>query len=440
MTDGANAQGTGGDEQGPDNGRQQNPGGQEGNNTNPTQNDQTGNQTNGQQNAKTGEGQQQNQPGQQQNQPNQPGQGTQNNDRKNPSGRRQKIDGESNPTDVFQETLGHIRETGKHDDGQDRGADNQQLQKDDRVQEGGPVPDQTPEHDGSRTTDRTDAYRKMNGDDPNAEQIDPDSDKPIYENPDNDNTNAAEAEGPGRSMTDDPSQGDSQQRGNTRQDESDDSPNTRPQSDNSEQNGTQENQPANDRGGNQQTTQEDGQPNAPSDNGTPSQQPQQPGNENTTSDGNGEMSGRGGGGQPQNLGHGTPTNSTPESKPEAANLEYTRQATDLAIRYLEDELAKERPDPRLLERLGGWNEHDLRRFVERWKEMQQQADQNPGTREGRQLDETLRNIGNLAPKATINQQRNISQQQRTTTSESQRYAPPGKYTERMNAYTQGINK
>ena len=150
------------------------------------------------------------------------------------------------------------------------------------------------------------------------------------------------------------------------------------------------------------------------------------------------MSGNGGGGQPQNMGQGT-TDNTPESKPEAANLEYTRQATDLAIRYLEDELGKERPDPRLLERLGGWNDHDLRRFVERWKEMQQQAGQSPGTREGRQFDETLRNLGSLAPKATVNINRNNTTQ-RTTTTESQRYAAPAKYTERTNAYTEGINK
>ncbi|MDR1493881.1 MAG: hypothetical protein LBT05_14360 [Planctomycetaceae bacterium] len=123
---------------------------------------------------------------------------------------------------------------------------------------------------------------------------------------------------------------------------------------------------------------------------------------------------------------------------ESANLEYAKRQTSLAIKYLEEELAKERPNPQLLERLG-WTKDDLQRFVNRWKAMRQNAEESPGSNEERQWNETLRNIG-LSPKSTVGDYRIRTPQSHTAITESQRYAPPkGKYEELMRAYTEGIS-
>ena len=437
-SNGANQQNSDGDQQQGNN----QPGNQQGNDKQPNQqgNDNQQNQP-GQQNQERQPGQQtdqqpDNQQDQQkgqgqrqrQGQPGQPQPGTQNGTRPQAEKRNKPIDGESNPGDVLNEVVDHMRETGNLDDEANRNANEsnedasgnenrQQTQNGDREQ-GGNAPDQTPEHDDTRTGDQTDAYRTQSGNDPNAEQLDPDSDKPIYGTSDDDRANATEANTPGHSMTDDQSRGNSPERENTRSDEDEktDMPET-----------------TGDQNGNRPSPQDSEK--------TPTGE-QTSGNENPSRDGTGDMAGNGGGGIPQNQRQGTSADDkSPEPKADAANLEYTRQVTDLAVRYLEDELGKERPDPHLLERLGGWNENDLRRFVDRWKEMQHQAGTAPGTREGRQLDETLRSIGNLAPKATVSQQRSNALQTRTATTEAQRYAPPpGKYNDRMKAYTEGINR
>ncbi len=390
-------------------------------------------------------------------QQNQPGQGTQNGGAN--SGNREKLDGESNPGDVVSEVLDHMRENGDlHDEGHRPGnedsanqLENQQNARNDQqpqngeLQPGGKAPDQTPEHDDTRSTDQTDAFRTRDGNDLNAEQLDPNSDKPIYGGPDDTGADATEANETGRQLTDDQSRDESPQRENARPvdpNNPDESGRSGMNTDGSQQEPQQpEERQQNDRGNtDRQNDPREGPPNGLPGGEETQSPPQQSGNEHAGV-GNGEQSGSGGGGHARNPGEVAGIDSTPEHKADAANLEYTRQATDLAIRYLEDELGKERPDPRLLERLGGWSENDLRRFVDHWKEMQQQSKRAPGTKEGQKLDETLRNIGTLAPKATVGRQRNNASQSRTVTTESQRYAPPkGKYEDLMKAYSEGIGK
>ncbi|MDR1385596.1 MAG: hypothetical protein LBJ67_17370 [Planctomycetaceae bacterium] len=124
---------------------------------------------------------------------------------------------------------------------------------------------------------------------------------------------------------------------------------------------------------------------------------------------------------------------------DAANLEYAKQQTALAVKYLEEEVAKEHPNPQLLNHLG-WNKDDLRRFVNRWKTMRHNAEQSPDADAERQWNETLRNIG-LSQKSTVSGYQTRSPQPRAAITESQRYAPPkGKYEELMRAYTEGIEK
>ena len=437
--------------------------------------------------------------------------------------REQPIDGESNPADVFNEVVKHMQENGKWDDktnrnpnaanqsngrGNQNTTDNQERNQPGRQhgdQEGeqrtqgqrqngqtqsqnepdqqgnqpgqqneagentesqsGRAPEQMPEHDNTRTSDQTDAYRTQNGNDPNAEELDGNADKPIYNGPDDTGQEATEAAGTGRNLTDDQSQSELPRGGNDRQTDPNDtrnaarsqandtSDNQRNQSPNEGPN--QSNDPTNNQtgqsnsGGSSQTPQGET-PNAGNSSETrggnepaqPSTQQQQKTRPDDDND-NGNDSATGGGNRSQQQGRGNAPDDLQESAhgPDAANLDYTRQATDLALRYLEDELGKERPDSKLLDRLGGWDQNDLRRFVDRWREMQQQAHQSPGTNADRKYEQFLRNLGNLAPKATIGTQRNNRQQPRTTTTESQKYNPPkGKYENLMKAYTEGIGQ
>ena len=75
-----------------------------------------------------------------------------------------------------------------------------------------------------------------------------------------------------------------------------------------------------------------------------------------------------GGGKPDaSPGQDRPFSPTDDAA-EKANLEYARKATDLALAHLKNELAKDRPDPELLNRLG-WTRGDLEKFVKRWEQL-----------------------------------------------------------------------
>ena len=122
---------------------------------------------------------------------------------------------------------------------------------------------------------------------------------------------------------------------------------------------------------------------------------------------------------------------------DAANLEYTRKSTDLALDHLKNELAKDEPDPELLNQLG-WSRRDLERFVQRWERMRADA-QTPGaTGEAakRELDETLRSLG-LRPRATSLKSKAGPGDQVQGVKESRRTTPPPEYREQSKAYSQG---
>lgn len=88
---------------------------------------------------------------------------------------------------------------------------------------------------------------------------------------------------------------------------------------------------------------------------------------------------------------------TPVDEP---NLEFARRQTDLVLRYLEDQLAREAPDEQLLKELG-WTKEDMARFVRRWQELKKAAEENTprGQAAQRQLNEILRSLG-LKPGGT----------------------------------------
>jgi len=100
-------------------------------------------------------------------------------------------------------------------------------------------------------------------------------------------------------------------------------------------------------------------------------------------------------GNPSGTG-GRPSSPPPggETAPgDEANLEYARKQTDLILNRLDDQLKKQEVDKSLLEKLG-WTQDELRRFVDRWKNLQSKADSKAGSpAEKNELNDALRSLG-----------------------------------------------
>jgi hypothetical protein len=101
------------------------------------------------------------------------------------------------------------------------------------------------------------------------------------------------------------------------------------------------------------------------------------------------------GGQPQGGGQGAADGSggVPDQQAaDAANLEYARKQTDLVLERLDEQLAKRQVDKNLLKSLG-WNEEELRQFVDRWKGLKEAAETADNDDARRELDAALRSLG-----------------------------------------------
>ncbi|MCL2349610.1 MAG: hypothetical protein FWC50_15275 [Planctomycetaceae bacterium] len=431
------------------------------------------------------------------------------------SPRREKpVDGVSNPGEVFQEVLDQMQKSrqatdssanpSKSDSAKSDSLNNAQNQRKVSNQPPDSPPEDMPDrHDDTQTTDRTDAYKAKEGNDPNAQNVDPSTDKKVFQDKNDQGVGSEEAEGEGRKLDgskfegtqsghhanekvageDEKATGRSNvsnaKTGSTAQQQPD-HPSQRPAERQPEQqpaqkgvpaeNGTQQNGAAADP---QDHLQQEKQPldsrtpntglptdrkpdeAAVGDDGMPQHLPQrnlsqnrqqdrQPGqNEKTpaTNDGGPDQTGDGGGSSAnrQNNRLSEPNLSQNQSS-EEANPEYAKKATSLAIEYLENELAKEHPNQQLLDRLG-WNRDDLQKFTDRWKQMQRRAENAPdNSKEAKQWDELMKNVGRLAPKSTIGERRDAQYRVTTTTAESHRYPPPkgSKYEQRVKAYTESV--
>ncbi len=131
-----------------------------------------------------------------------------------------------------------------------------------------------------------------------------------------------------------------------------------------------------------------------------------------------------------------PYRTAPEVADEA-NLEFAREASDLALSHLKDELAKDQPDANLLKDLG-WSRDDLQKFVSRWEQMQREA-KTPGTKgetARRELDDTLKSLG-LRPRATSLKEDSARDDDVRGLRESRKSSPPPEYAEQVKAYKQG---
>ena len=66
---------------------------------------------------------------------------------------------------------------------------------------------------------------------------------------------------------------------------------------------------------------------------------------------------------------------------DAANLEYARKQSELALRHLEDEAGKDKSE--LLDSLG-WSKEDAKRFLDRWQQLRRDArDSGPKGKEAK---------------------------------------------------------
>ena len=93
-------------------------------------------------------------------------------------------------------------------------------------------------------------------------------------------------------------------------------------------------------------------------------------------------------------------------------------------------------DENLLEKLG-WNQDELRRFVNRWKNLKAQAQADKGSKEAQaQLDNSLRNLG-LLPKQRFGYRSQTAKDHLRDLQEAYRGRTPLEYQEQVRAYIKG---
>jgi collagen type III alpha len=120
---------------------------------------------------------------------------------------------------------------------------------------------------------------------------------------------------------------------------------------------------------------------------------------------------------------------------DAANLEYARKATEMALEKLKDQ--EHDPDPELLDKLG-WSKEDLAEFLRSWEALQKSAKTTP---EGqRELDEALRSLGLRDPANRKRAGGTTSDDQRGLLDSGSRSSPPPKYRDQFDAFRKGASR
>lgn len=109
----------------------------------------------------------------------------------------------------------------------------------------------------------------------------------------------------------------------------------------------------------------------------------------------------------------------PNEVAEKANLEYAKNATNMALEYLQRQ--KDQPDPELLKELN-WTKEDLNRFLERW---QKKRDALEGDQQQRlDAEQDLRSLGLRPPKSKADAVKGNQDQMRNLQDSGPRVAPP----------------
>lgn len=109
----------------------------------------------------------------------------------------------------------------------------------------------------------------------------------------------------------------------------------------------------------------------------------------------------------------------PNEVAEKANLEYAKNATNMALEYLQRQ--KDQPDPELLKELN-WTKEDLNRFLERW---QKKRDALEGDQQQRfDAEQDLRSLGLRPPQSKAEAVKGNQDQMRNLQDSGPRVAPP----------------
>ena len=109
----------------------------------------------------------------------------------------------------------------------------------------------------------------------------------------------------------------------------------------------------------------------------------------------------------------------PTEGAESANLDYAKEATNLALDYLERQ--KDQPDPELLKEMN-WTKDDLNQFLERWKKTRDALNKNGEQRELAEQD--LRSLGLRPPKSKAGSVQGNDDQYRDLRDSGPRVNPP----------------
>jgi len=107
---------------------------------------------------------------------------------------------------------------------------------------------------------------------------------------------------------------------------------------------------------------------------------------------------------------------------------------------LDDQLKKKKTDEKLLEKLG-WSKDELRRFVDRWKHLKQQAEgAGKDAQSARdQLDDALRSLG-LGQNRRTGFHSQTAKDKLRELQDSYRVQTPLEYQQRVRAYIKGTAK
>ncbi|MFT7642011.1 MAG: hypothetical protein ACI9G1_003767 [Pirellulaceae bacterium] len=117
---------------------------------------------------------------------------------------------------------------------------------------------------------------------------------------------------------------------------------------------------------------------------------------------------------------------------EAANLDYTRKATEMALDYLEDQ--KHNPDPELLKKMN-WSKDDLNKFVDKWTQLKSSAVE--GEKGDRDYDDTLRGLGLREQNSTRRNAGSNADELRGLSESGHQTKPPAQYQELFRAFKKG---
>jgi len=117
------------------------------------------------------------------------------------------------------------------------------------------------------------------------------------------------------------------------------------------------------------------------------------------------------------------------------NLEYTRQAVDMALEHLRDRLRE--GDLRILEKLR-WSQEDAESFLRRWEELKRQASEaSPGSPAQKQLQEVLKNLG-LRPQGTSRPGSSAKPDDLRRLRETRTVPPPPDWAEQFRAFRRSV--